>query len=222
MRLKEEIRALDEQLKSGRGTAKPVDSPEYAKLASELRALRQAEANLSSNIARNRGLMHNIPAAKAKLDSLEREKNSQKTLYEAMLSRQGQSEVSKQMEVQDKSTVFRVVDPAILPFKPVSPNRVKIILMGILAGIGIGFGLVMLKDQLDSTVKDVEMAKQFEFPLLAIIPKIEDPKQVAQQAKRDRKLYIAAGAYFSLILAVLAIEVAGINVISKIISNLTS
>lgn len=222
LRVKEDIRALNEQIKSGQGIAKPVDSPEYAKLASELRALRQAEANLSSNIARNRGLMHNIPAAKAELDSLEREKSSQKTLYEAMLSRQGQSEVSKQMEVQDKSTVFRVVDPAVLPFKPVSPDRVKIILMGILAGIGGGLGLVMLKDRMDSTVKDVEMAKNFGFPVLAVIPRIEDPQLLVLQAKRDRKLYIAAGAYFSLILAVLAIEVAGITVISKIIGRFSS
>lgn len=221
-RIKEDIRALDEQLKSGQGIAKPVDSPEYAKLASELRALRQAETNLGNNIARNRGLLHSIPAAKATLDSLEREKSSQKTLYEAMLARQGQSEVSKQMEVQDKSTIFRVVDPAVLPIKPVSPDRVRIILLGILAGIGGGLGLVLLKDQLDSTVKDVDMAKHFGFPVLAVIPRIEDPQLLVLQAKRDRKLYIAASAYFSLILAVLAAEVTGVALISKVISRLTS
>jgi succinoglycan biosynthesis transport protein ExoP len=218
-RVKEDIRAVNEQLKSGQGVTRSVDSPEYAKLASELRAIRQAESNLSSNISRNRGLLHSIPAAKATLDSLEREKNAQKTLYETMLARQGQSEVSKQMEVQDKSTVFRVVDPAVLPYKPVSPDRVKIILMGILAGIGGGLGLVMLRDQMDSSVKNVDMAKHFGFPVLAVIPKIGNPQLQVLQARRDRKLYIAAGACFSLILAVLATEVAGIDVISKITSS---
>ncbi|MFA7061406.1 MAG: XrtA system polysaccharide chain length determinant [Pedobacter sp.] len=221
-RVKEDIRALDEQIKSGHGIPKPVDSSESEKLTSELRALRQAETNLSKNIARNRGLLISIPAAKAKLDSLEREKNSQKSLYESMLSRQGQSEVSKQMEVQDKSTVFRVVDPAVMPFKPVSPNRVKIILLGILAGIGGGLGLVLLKDLMDNTVKTVDMAKHFGFPVLAVIPKILDPLQLVLQAKRDRKLYIAAGAYFSMILAVLAAEVMDIELISKIISRVSS
>jgi len=221
-RVKEDIRALDEQLKSGQGVTKPVDSPEYAKLASELRALRQAETNLSNNIARNRGLLHSIPAARATLESLEREKSSQKTLYEAMLARQGQSEVSKQMEVQDKSTVFRIVDPAVLPFKPVSPDRVRIILMGILAGIGGALGLIVLKDQMDSTVKDVDMARHFGFPVLAVIPRIEDPLLLVKQTKRDRKIYIAAALYFSMILAVLAVEVAGINLISKLVGRLTS
>jgi len=221
IRLKEDIRALDDQLKSGQGKSKPVDSPEYAKLASELRALRQAESNLSNNISRNRGLLHTIPAAKATLESLEREKNSQKTLYEAMLSRQGQSEVSKQMEVQDKSTVFRVVDPAILPFKPVSPNRVKLIIMGILAGIGGGIGIVLLKDQLDGTVKNVEMAKHFGIPVLAVIPRMEDSQKVTLQAKTDRTLYIVAGSYFMLILGVLAAEALGLTTMSKVVSRLS-
>jgi hypothetical protein len=163
-----------------------------------------------------------IPAAKAKLDSLEREKQSQKNLYESMLGRQGQSEVSKQMEVQDKSTVFRVVDPAVLPIKPVSPNRIKLILLGILAGIGGGLGLVILKDQMDDTVKSVDMAKQFGLPILAVIPRIEDPEQLVLQARQDRKLYIAGGMYFLVILAVLALEALGVTAISNVIHKMIS
>ena len=221
-RVKEDIRALDEQMKKGHGMTKPVESPEYAKLASELRAIQQAATNISNNIARNRSLLHSIPAAKATLDSLEREKNSQKSLYEAMLARHGQSEVSKQMQVQDKSTVFRVVDPAVLPFKPVSPNRVMIILMGILAGIGGGLGLVLLKDQMDSTVKDVDMVKQLGFPVLAVIPRIEDPLLIKKRDKSDLRLYIGATVYFSLILAVLAAEAMGVAIIAKVIGRFTS
>jgi len=222
IRLKDEIHLLEIQKKSGQGTTRPTDSPEYDRLNSELRALRQAEANLHANISRNRSLLQNIPAAKAKLEDLEREKQSQKTIYESMLSRQGQSEVSKQMTVQDKSTVFRVVDPAVLPIKPVSPNRQKLILLGILAGIGGGFGLVILKDQMDNTVKSVDMAKQFGLPILAVIPRIEDPKQIAQQTMQDRKLYLLAGLYFSIIIAVLILESLGPNVILNLVNKISS
>jgi succinoglycan biosynthesis transport protein ExoP len=222
IRLKDDIRALEDQKRKGYGTGRPSDSPEYERLNSELRAMRQAEANLHANIAKNRSLLQSIPAAKAKLDSLEREKQSQKNIYESMLSRQGQSEVSKQMTVQDKSTVFRVVDPAVLPIKPVSPNRIKLILLGILAGIGGGVGLVISKDQMDDTVKSVDMAKQFGLPILAVIPRIEDPRQIAARAGQDRRLYIAAGLYFSLILSVLALEVVGTTLISSVVYKLTS
>ena len=221
IRIKDDISALEEQRKSGKGVGKPSDSPEYARVVSELRALRQAESNLRSNIAMNRSLLQRIPAAKATLDDLEREKSSQKSLYESLVSRQGQSEVSKQMMVQDKSTVFRVVDPAVLPIKPVSPDRFRIILLGILAGIGGGLGVVVLKDQMDSSVKDVDTAKIFGLPLLAVIPRIEDPQLVAVQAKRDHRLYLGAGLYFSVILAVLVSEATGISIITALVSRLS-
>ena len=222
IRLKDDIRNLEEQMKSGQGAGKPVDTPEYAKLASELKAIRQAAANLSSSIARNRGLLQSIPAARATLEDLEREKNTQKSLYEAMLARQGQSEVSKQMEVQDKSTVFRIVDPAVLPIKPVSPDRALIILLGILAGLGGGVGIVHLKDQMDSSIKNVEMVKQLGLSVLAVIPRIENPQQHALTARADRRLYLAAGCYFILILALLILEFVEILVVSNLFGRLYS
>ena len=219
LRLKEDIRSLEEQKRGGLNTGKASDSPEYDRIVSEIKTLRQAEANLRANISRNRSLLQSIPAAKATLDDLEREKNSQKALYETMVSRQGQSEVSKQMEVQDKSTVFRIVDPAVMPIKPVSPDRRKLILLGILAGIGAGLGLVVLKDQKDDTVKNVDMAKHFGLPVLAVIPQMENPEQVALQVRQDRRLYIIAGFYFSLILAVLILELLEITVVSDIVGK---
>jgi polysaccharide biosynthesis transport protein len=206
IKIREEIAAVEGQSKKGRkGTA--IESPEYLRAASELRALRQAEANLRSVVARNRTLLHSVPAAKATLESLEREMQTQKTLYDQFVSRQGQSEVSKQMEVQDKSTNFRIVDPAILPINPISPDRVKIILLGIVAGIAAGAGLVFLKDQIDPTVKSVDTLKNMGLNVLAIIPRIENPEQIAEQSKKDRIVYICGGGYFCLIIGVFAIEV---------------
>ncbi len=222
IQLKEDIRALEDQQKNGQGNRRPAESLEYKRSVSELKAMRQAEANLRANIAKNRALLQSIPAARSTLEGLEREKNSQKNIYESMAARQGQSEVSKQMEVQDKSTVFRIVDPAVLPVIPVSPNRVKLILLGIIAGISGGIGLVILKDQVDDSVKNVDMAANFGLPILAVIPQIEDPQQVKVQVCHDRRLYIASGVYFSVILAVLVLEALGVNKIYSILSRLSS
>ena len=223
IRVKDDIRALEEQIKSGHGSfASQGNSPEFAKVNSELRAIRQASSNLSAIIARNRGLLQKIPAARSALDDLEREKTFQKNFYEQMMSRQGQSEVSKQMEVQDKSTIFRIVDPAVLPIKPVSPDRVKIILIGILAGIGGGGGLVLLKDMLDNSIKNVDMAKQLGLPVLAIIPRIEDPLKIKGQKRQDLKLYTLSGLYFSLIVATLVSEMMGSTIVSRLIGRFYS
>ena len=206
IRLKDDIRNLEAQVTSGQGVRKPLDSPEYARLASELKAIRQAEANLSSNIARNRGLLQNIPAARSKLEDLEREKSSQKSLYEIMAARQGQSEVSKQMEVQDKTTTFRVVDPAITPIKPVGPKRVKIILLGILGGIVASFGLILLVDYLDKSVKELESLKSLGVPILAVIPRIESENSLLASRRKDIRFFSITATYFLLILGTLSFE----------------
>lgn len=222
IRVKDEIRALEARTTSEQGKgANQERSPEYLQIASQLRAIRQAIVNLNGNIARNRGLLQRIPAARSKLEDMEREKFSQKALYEQMMARQGQSEVAKQMEVQDKSTVFRIVDAAVLPIKPISPDRKKLILLGILGGIGGAFGLVFLKDQLNDSIKSLDMAREFGVPVLAAIPRIEDPEQVAVQRRQDRRLYIAAGVYFSGILAILLLEVLEINLITKLIDKIS-
>lgn len=222
IRVKDEIRALERSTSEQSKGGSLERSPEYQKVASELRAIRQAIANLNGNIARNRALLQRIPAARSKLEDMEREKSSQKELYEQMMARQGQSEVAKQMEVQDKSTVFRIVDAAVLPVKPVSPDRRKLILLGILGGIGGAFGLVFLKDQLNDSVKNLDMARGFGLPVLAAIPRIEDPEQAARQLRRDRRLYVAAGVYFSGILAILLLEVLEINLITKLMDRITT
>lgn len=214
IKTKDEIQALEQQIKKGHGSNKAITTPEQERITSELRALRQAESNLLGIIATNRGLLRSIPAAKAELDDLEREKNAQKILYDQLVAREGQSEMSKQMEVQDKSTVFRIVDPAVMPIKPVSPNRTRLLMLGILVGIGGGIGLVLLKDQMDHSIKNIEMVKDLGLPLLAVIPHMNDPEQDALQVRRDRRLYIFSSVYFSFIVAILMLELLNITIIS--------
>jgi len=61
------------------------------------------------------------------------------------------------------------------------------------------------------------MAGHFGLSILAVIPKIVDQKQIEVQARQDRKLYIASGLYFSVILAILVLEVLGLTAISNLI-----
>ena len=111
------------------------------------------------------------------------------------------------MEVQDKATTFRIVDPAVIPIKPTSPDRVKIILLGIVAGLAAGFGAIVARDSLDRSVKSVDTVRALGIPVLAVIPRITDPAEIIGSRKRDHRLYAVAGVYFSVILLCLLSEV---------------
>lgn len=208
IKTKAEIASVQEQLKARHGMnfSTPLDPQDLLKLDTELAAIKDSEKNLQSNIAANQNLLNNVPAAKADLEKLEAEKENQKAMYDQLFVRHDQSEVSKQMELQDKSTTFRIVDPAVISSKPVSPNRVKIMLMGIAAGLAGGLGFLLLLDYLDNSVKMVGSLRSFGVPVLAVIPLVKSNEAIEQERKKDMMLYYASGCYFSIIFAILVFE----------------
>lgn len=221
VRIKGEIETVQEQMKgSAEVGPQSLDPNELAKIDAEIAAIKVSEDGMRRYIATNQALLRNIPSAKAGLDKLELEKNNQKNIYDQLFARHGQSEVSKQMEVQDKSTTFRVVDPAILPAKPVSPDRLRIMLMGIVVGIVGSFGILLLLEQMDTSVKDVNFVKGFNIPILAVIPHISDSRELAVQRRRTTRLFTVASIYFLFILCFPAMELLGITYVDKVLSNI--
>ncbi|QEM68674.1 chain-length determining protein [Geobacter sp. FeAm09] len=218
--VKGEIESIKEQMKAA-GGGQTFDSNELAKVDSEIAAIRASEDGLRRNIASNQALLRNIPAARAELDKLELERNNQKNIYDQLFARHGQSEVSKQMEVQDKSTTFRIVDPATLPTAPISPNRLAIMMMGIIGGLAGSFGILLLLEQMDTSVKDARSVKGFGVPILAIIPHMLDPQEVALQHKRAKRLFTLGGVYFLFLLCFPVMELLGLNYVDTMMSYIS-
>lgn len=189
----------------------------------------QAEAEVASLDARQREIMgavgakerelRNMPEGKKILANLENERNASKAIYEQLIARQGQTEVSKQMEVQDKSTNFRIVDAAVLPIKPVSPNRKMIILLGVAAGIAGAIGILLLLDTFNTSLKEESDLKKLGIEVLAVIPRIFDEAEATRIRKKDRLVYLASAAYFSLICLILVHEVLGYTYIDSAITR---
>ena len=218
LRTRSEIETLREQMKSRKNGVDAVTDPqEMEKAEAELQALKISEEGLKRHIATNQTLMNSIPAAKVGMEKLELEKKNRKEIYDQLMARQGQSEVSKQMEVQDKTTNFRIVDPAVLPVKPASPNRLKIMMMGIAGGLAAGLGIVLLLDQMDNSVKSADFLKEFKAPLLAIIPRIPDPQEIEIRRRQTRRLFSVAGVYLLFLLCFPLMEVLGLNYMDRLL-----
>lgn len=70
---------------------------------------------------------------------------------------------------------IEVIDEAVLPAenKPVKPERIKNIAIAVLFGIAAGFGLILLIEYFDNTIKTSEdVEKYLELPVIGSIPKI--------------------------------------------------
>ena len=239
VRLKAEIEALSQQLKKdkkdestyptpGKGTSEmSTINPLYQQLKEELAKTEYEMSSVYTQINHykkliqlKRNYLMKMPAERKKLADLERERDTYKEIYEKLVFRLGQSEVSKQMEVQDKSESFNIVEPAILPAKPVSPNRKLLILFAIFAGFSGGIALLIGLDYMDSSIRSVDAVKELGIPVLAVIPSIENPLEIRKRKRRDLLVFSLFGVYMLFVLGLFTIELLQLNYIDKFLGNI--
>jgi len=172
----------------------------------EISSLEARRASLQKLMADRKVQLQDVPENRKVLAGLEQERDSYKKTYDQLLTRMGQSEVSKQMEISNKASTFRIIDPALLPTEPISPNMARMILLSILAGLGCGVSLVILLDRINPSVIEVSQVRELGVEVLAVIPSIIDKIEDVKRKKRDMFVYSLSGVYFSGIIGLLAFE----------------
>lgn len=140
---------------------------------------------------------------------LEQQKDAYQIIYEDLTRKMGKAEVSAHVESQDKTTTFRIIDPAVLPTAPVGPSRLMTMLMSILGGLIGGAGLVILLDMLDGSVKDLDTLKRAGMVIVGVIPPIQDERAVLAMRRQDILLYSITGIYCIGIASVITLELLG-------------
>jgi polysaccharide chain length determinant protein (PEP-CTERM system associated) len=217
VRAKVELEALRSRQEQGGDDSAPVEmegiNPVYQEtlqgkmsLEAEISSLNAKKNKLGQMVESREKELREVPEHRKELDRLIQERQSARKIYEELLLRLGQAEVSKQMEIGDKATTFRIVDPAILPRVPVSPNMIRMILLAIAVGLGSGAGLIVLLEQQDSSVKNVDDLKAFGVQVLARIPSIVDEQEVLRGKIRNRWVYATAACYGTAVLGLLLFE----------------
>ena len=78
------------------------------------------------------------PMREQQMAGLTRDYEQSKKNYEQLLAKRDQSGMATDLEKQQQGEQFRVLDPPNLPQKPFSPNRLKLDLIGLVAGLMVG------------------------------------------------------------------------------------
>ncbi len=210
IRLKAEIEALKQKLSEPQNQEKKAErtkfttmNPMYQDLQSqlfeidaELSSLGAQKLNLQKTIAKKEKELRDVPAARKELNLLVQERDSVKNIYDELLGRMSQSEVSKQMEIGNKAATFRIVDPAVLPKVPVSPNMLKMFLLAIVGGVGCGIGLIFLLENIDTRIRDVETLESAGFDVLAVVPNIVEGDVIRKRRIGNVVLFFSSCVYF--------------------------
>lgn len=208
VRLRGEIQAMKASPSRGRaGDGGVVQA--RALLNAELEANKGFEETQLRTIEEKRQLLREIPAIRTGLNELLRKKENETLIYSQLVTRYGQSEVSKQMEMENKSMTFRIVDPAVLPTKHISPKRLLIMLGSLVAGLGAGAALIILPYLMGGAVKGLDDLRALNLRVLAVLPNIPKPDEDMRRRKGDLIFLSVAALYFSALVAVVAMEALG-------------
>ena len=191
----------------------------YLTLESDISALDARKTQLAVLSSKRESELRVLPADKKKLAELEQERNATLDLYNRLSERLAQSEFSKKMEIEDKSTTFRIVDPAVVPASPVNP-RIKVMLAGIAIGFIGGVAGVMLREQLDSSVKDIRSVKALGFEVIAVVPSITCALDERKKTRRERIAYAAAGLFMMAISSSIILELTKPTYADEVIASL--
>jgi protein tyrosine kinase modulator len=169
-------------------------------------------AKLKSQIRVYKGRIENTPLREQELKSLERDYNNIRASYDMMLNKKLESEISVNMEKKQKGEKFQILDPAMLPEKPVFPNMKVLFLLTLVVGPNIGLGLVFLLEYLDTSFrspKDIE--SDLGFPVLATIPLIFDQKYRRRQRMNQAFSVVSIMLSFILLSAFAVLSFVGVD-----------
>ncbi len=164
------IQELDQQIAALRDSVK-VEVNSLIKIAKgDLREAQSIETGLSraQNDAQKAGL--NLNRQEIEYSRLNRQKESQSRLYELLLKRTAETDLARLL----RTTHVRVVDRALVPGSPISPNVVLNLIGGLLGGLIAGFGLAFLLLMTDRRIEDVADVEQLGVTILGVFPRIRE------------------------------------------------
>jgi succinoglycan biosynthesis transport protein ExoP len=138
------------------------------------------------------------PAVERDYRLLAQELENAQLKYQQIRAKQSDVQVSENLETERKGERFTMIEPPLPPEKPISPNRILILLMGLVLSLGAGFGAVVLKDSLDPSVRGVnDVRRLLSVPPLAAIPNIVTEAEARRQRRVAR--YSWQGAVVALV-----------------------
>jgi capsular exopolysaccharide synthesis family protein len=111
------------------------------------------------------------------------------------------SQIDTPQGSKSSAVTVSIVDRAVSPFAPISPNPARNVTLGVLLGLLLGIGLAVGFEYIDTSVKSREDAEQLGLPVVGVIPRLDtrgadvyldrDPQDAGSEA--FRKLRTAIG-----------------------------
>lgn len=143
---------------------------------SELDVLQAKEKELSRAIQENESIAISDTSVALEYRKLKDEMESNKTLYETLLGKIKELDITK----GSQASSINIIDRASMPGAPIRPQKSRNLSLGFLVGLLLGVGIAFGLEYIDRTFKNIDQIKNvLQLPTIAMISHLS-PKEMGR------------------------------------------
>lgn len=158
----------------------------------ELESFRISREAVREKIKNFEERLLNSPQIERKYKELNRDYENATLKYREVKNKQLEAELATSLERENKGERFSLIEPPLVPEKPIKPNRPAIIFLGFVLAIGAGFGFVAVAEAMNSAIHSPqELVNIIKTTPIIVIPYIETEAERAKQKALIVKIVIA-------------------------------
>ncbi|MGD8650000.1 MAG: GNVR domain-containing protein, partial [Desulfobacterales bacterium] len=173
-------------LESTRQKLRAEINKEMKNIRAELAVFTQKEEALKQNIDNFEADALTANRKELRYTILERNVDTQQRLYDILLQRVEEADITGDIDVSN----IRIAETAVAPLSPFKPNKPRQLMLGIVFGLMVGVGLAFLREYLDRSLRSEEDIQQhLELPVLGLIPEAEKGEYHKQTTSAPQQSY---------------------------------
>lgn len=158
----------------------------------DVAALRARVGEYEARVSRARELMKTAPQIEAQLSQLNRDYDINKKRYDELVTRRESAALSGDLDSAAGVANFRLIDPPRASPQPVAPNRLLLLPLALLAGLGAGAAAAFVASQLRAVFYDARSLRAVVgLPLLGVVMLVLN-ETAAKREKSDLKKFLGA------------------------------
>lgn len=138
---------------------------ELAQKRVEINGLEARIDAIEQRLQEHRQQLQDIPSRSMTMAQLQRERRSAEQIYSFVQEKLHEARIAEQSELG----YAEVVRPA-GPGRPVSPDTQRNLMLALLLGLGLGGGLVVLREQLDTRISQPDDLREHGHHVLGVVP----------------------------------------------------
>ena len=206
VRTSKEIEALEDKLLEQdyqdadvKQASNDVTNPAYIQFTGQIDAI-DTEVSMLQEIRQRtmrklEGLEQRImesPELERKYRSMSRDYASSQSKYLEITAKLNEAKIGESLELGNQSEKFTIIEPPLVPERPIRPNRALFLVLGLILALIVGFVAILTKEALDDALYDTKSVLHLTGMMpIATLPRVRNTEETSR-AKKMRNLIIAA------------------------------